>query len=88
MHPQEIFNSTVMVLKAYTKRRATNWQTARKRQTTFTKMLPIFVPYLQALLLFARVIVNIGNFYYYVVLTILIVIPNGVTCIYKILEIH
>ena len=43
-----------------------------------------YAPCLQALLLFA--IVNIGDFYYCVVLTILNVIPNGITCIYKILE--
>ena len=41
-----------------------------------------------ALLLFERAIVNIGDFYYCVVLTILNVIPNGITCIYKILEIN
>ena len=63
-----------------------NWQTMRKWQTTFTKMLPVFVPYLQALLLFVRAIVNIGDFYYCVVLTIINVILNGITCIYKILE--
>ena len=51
-------------------------------------MLPICVPYLQALLLFARAIVNIGDFYYCVVLTTLNGIPNGVTCILKILEIN
>ena len=43
---------------------------------------------LRALLLFARPIVNIGDYYYCVVLTIINVIPNGVTCIYKILEIN
>ena len=63
-------------------------QTARKRRTTFPKMLTIFVPYLQALLLFARTIVNIGDFYYCVALTLLNVTPNGDICIYKILEIN
>ena len=47
-----------------------------------------YAPRLRALLLFARPIVNIGDFYYCVVLTILNVIPNGITCIYKILEIN
>ena len=47
-----------------------------------------YTPCLQALLLFARAIVNIGDFYYCVVLTILNVIPDGITCIYKILEIN
>ena len=40
-----------------------------------------YAPCLQALLLFACAIVNIGDFYYCVVLTILNAIPNGVTCI-------
>ena len=47
-----------------------------------------YAPCLQALLLLARPIINIGDFYYCVVLTILNVIPNGITCIYKILEIN
>ena len=47
-----------------------------------------YAPCLRALMLFARPIVNIGEFYYCVVLTILNVIPNGITCIYKILEIN
>ena len=47
-----------------------------------------YAPCVQALLWFARAIVNIGDFYYCVVLTILNVIPNGITCIYKILEIN
>ena len=47
-----------------------------------------YAPCLRALLLFARPIVNIWYFYYCVVLTILNVIPNGITCIYKILEIN
>jgi hypothetical protein len=45
-----------------------------------------YAPCLQALLLFERAIVNIGDFYYCVVLTVLFAIPNGVTCIYKILK--
>ena len=41
-----------------------------------------YAPCLQALL-FARPIINIADFYYYcVVLTILNVIPDGITCIY------
>ena len=40
-----------------------------------------YAPCLRALLLFARPIVNIGDFYYCVVLTILNIIPNGITCI-------
>ena len=40
-----------------------------------------YAPCLQALFLFARPIVNIGDFYYCVVLTILNVIPNGISCI-------
>ena len=47
-----------------------------------------YAPCLQAFLLFARPIVNIGDFYYCVVLTIINVILNGITCIYKILEIN
>ena len=47
-----------------------------------------YAPCLQALLLFACPIVNIGDFYYCVVLTILNGLPNGITCIYKILEIN
>ena len=47
-----------------------------------------YAPCLQALLLFAWPIVNIGDFYYCDILTILNVIPNGITCIYKILEIN
>ena len=47
-----------------------------------------YAPCLRALLSFARPIVNIGDFYYCVVLTILNVIPNGITCIYKIIEIN
>ena len=47
-----------------------------------------YAPCLRALLLFARPIINIGDFYYCVVLTILNVIPNGITCICKILEIN
>ena len=47
-----------------------------------------YAPCLRALFLFAHPIVNIGDFYYCVVLTILNVIPNGITCIYKILEIN
>ena len=47
-----------------------------------------YAPCLRVLLLFARPIVTIGGFYYCVVLTILNVIPNGITCIYKILEIN
>ena len=40
-----------------------------------------YAPSLRALLLFARPIVTIGDFYYCVVLTILNVIPNGIICI-------
>ena len=40
-----------------------------------------YAPCLRALLLFGRPIVNIGNFYYCVVVTIQNVIPNGITCI-------
>ena len=47
-----------------------------------------YAPCLQALLLFARAIVNIGDFYYCIVLTIINVIPNGITCIYKIIELN
>ena len=47
-----------------------------------------YAPYLQALFLFARAIVNIGDFYYCIVLTILNVIPNGITCIYEIIELN
>ena len=59
-----------------------------------------YAPCLQALLLFARPIITIGDFYYSAVLTILNVIPNLIllfihigntefnTCIYKILEIN
>ena len=47
-----------------------------------------YAPSLQALLLFARPIVTIGDLYYCVVLTNLNVISNGITCIYKILEIN
>ena len=47
-----------------------------------------YAPCLRALLLFAHPIVNIGDLYYCVVLTMLNVIPNGITCIYKILEIN
>ena len=47
-----------------------------------------YAPCLRALLLFASPIVNIGDFYYCVVLTILNVIPDAITCIYKILQIN
>ena len=47
-----------------------------------------YAPCLQALLLFARAIVNIGDFYYCIVLTIRNVISNGITCIYKIIELN
>ena len=69
--------------RRHIRRRTMTWQTAWR--TTFTKTLPIFVPYLLALLLFARAIVNSGDFYYCVVLTNVNIITNGVNCIYKIL---
>ena len=71
---------------AHTKRRTTKRRTMGKRRSTFTMMLPILVPYLQALSLFARTIITVGYFYYCVVLTILNVIPNGVTCCHEIVK--